>query len=155
MWCKLHREYEARIAGRYQGMLTALVHPESWKGLDDTKFAEAYLKWQGDVIQYELQRRREIEDDVKVAVVMQHAPDVVPHVGGRPPRGTDSVTYSKNTAFYVGSAGTRSHSDVFTGGAHSAQAAPESVHRTVYMLSVFAKCENAQDGRNLHSVQRT
>ena len=68
VWSKLHREYEARLAGRYQGMLTALMHPEGWKGLDDVKFAEAYLKWQGDVLQYELQRRKTIENDVKVAV---------------------------------------------------------------------------------------
>ena len=77
VWCKLHKEYEARLAGRYQGMLTALMNPEGWKSLDDIKFAEAYLKWQGDVMQYELHKLKPLEDQVKIAVVMRHAPDQI------------------------------------------------------------------------------
>ena len=38
-------------------MLTAPMHAESWRNLNDVDFSEAYLKWQGDVLQHEFLRK--------------------------------------------------------------------------------------------------
>ena len=43
-------------------------------------FAEAYLKRRGDLVRCELQRRKVIENDVKVAAVQEYAPKHAIHV---------------------------------------------------------------------------
>eukprot|EP00971_Amphidinium_carterae_P280201 5562503-Amphidinium_carterae.3 len=75
-WSKLKQEYEGSSAVRFQGMLRALMSP-SWteevkKGRD---FGELFLSWETQVATYEVQRGRALDLDVKVAVVMRHAPE--------------------------------------------------------------------------------
>eukprot|EP00971_Amphidinium_carterae_P044042 866611-Amphidinium_carterae.2 len=57
-------------------MLTGLMSPdwagEMQKGAKD--FAELFLRWESQVALYEMQRGRPLDADVKVAVVMRHAP---------------------------------------------------------------------------------
>ena len=77
-WNKLKREYEGRIAGRYQGMLTALMSP-LWeaKVASGSDFSDLLLEWEQQVAIYELQRRRQHDDDVNVAVVTRYSPPYV------------------------------------------------------------------------------
>ena len=77
VWNRLHKEYEAKSASRFQGMLSAIVHPEHWKTLKTAEYMEHYTKWLGDVAAYETQKNKVIEDDVKVAVIMKYAPEEV------------------------------------------------------------------------------
>ena len=73
----LHKEFEAKSASRFQGMLSAIMHPEQWRTLKTADFMEHYTTWLGDVAAYETQKNKVIEGDVKVAVIMKYAPDEV------------------------------------------------------------------------------
>eukprot|EP00971_Amphidinium_carterae_P340730 6479190-Amphidinium_carterae.1 len=77
-WAKLKQEYEGSAAVRFQGMLTGLMSP-SWSeelSKDRSKdFSTLFLAWESQVAVYELQRGRPLDPDVKVAVVMRHAPE--------------------------------------------------------------------------------
>ena len=47
-------------------MLSALMHPERWPNLDEATFSETCMRWMGDVQSYELQKKKPIDDEVKV-----------------------------------------------------------------------------------------
>ena len=77
VWSRLHKEYEAKSASRFQGMLSSIMHPEHWRTLKTAEFMENYTKRLGDIAAYEAQKNKVIEDDVKVAVIMKYAPEEV------------------------------------------------------------------------------
>ena len=58
-------------------MLTALINPQWIPDAPknrDRDFADIYTEWKRDLVQYEMQRKRPLEEDVKIATVTMHAP---------------------------------------------------------------------------------
>jgi hypothetical protein len=73
-WRHLVREYEPKQALRWTTMLTSLLNPK-WVENDD--FQGQWLEWERKTDVYERQAGAHLPDDIKAAVVLEHAPKTV------------------------------------------------------------------------------
>ena len=72
VWCRLKREYEGDIAGRYTQMLISLLSPP-WTEADGKDFGDVFTNWLASISQLETQRGKRIDGDILVATVLRHS----------------------------------------------------------------------------------
>ena len=73
-WRRLVTEYEPKQALRWTTMLTALMNP---KWTDSSSFDTQWLDWERSVALYEQQSGANLPEDIKAAIVLEHAPKSV------------------------------------------------------------------------------
>ena len=71
-WKRLTHEFEPKVAGRFQGMLTNLLNPEKFKGSDPSATIRSGVKAIED---NEKQSRDKVADTIRISILSQHLVD--------------------------------------------------------------------------------
>ena len=75
-WRKILGEYEPAQASRHVAMLMGILDP-AWKAQGTQAFSTDLLKWERQVMDYTIATTHGVRDEVKIAVVLKHAPSDV------------------------------------------------------------------------------
>jgi hypothetical protein len=75
-WRRILGEYEPAQASRHVAMLMGILDP-AWKSQDTRTFSTDLLKWERQVMDYSTATLHGVRDEVKIAVVLKHAPNDV------------------------------------------------------------------------------
>ena len=76
-WRSLLQEYEPDVGHQHAAMLSTLLNPPWQDG--SRPFLEALVDWENGVARYELQSARSFGEEYKIATLLAHAPDPLPH----------------------------------------------------------------------------
>ena len=75
-YCNVKNTMQPRLGGRYAAMLGLLLNPE-WNTQDLMKWKEAFTQWELAVARYETQTKKKVDDETRIAVILQYGPDEV------------------------------------------------------------------------------
>ena len=75
-YCNVKGAMQPRLAGRFAAMLGSLINP-GWNTQDLLKWRQMYEDWELAVARYETQSRKKVDDETRIAVVIQRGPDEV------------------------------------------------------------------------------
>ena len=67
-------EYEPQAATRYTSILVGLLSPDAWNQKQGDDFMDAFREWETAVGEYERAAGEELSTNVRIAVVLRHAP---------------------------------------------------------------------------------